>query len=168
MKRLASAAGPFVPAHGRAAANAVFIAAIVWISAVRYQQYPKVPYNVGREQMQIFDRLEPAPKAVFLDQYNLILFYIFHQMWTWKSVEPPQPIPDTDVYRLRRGAEEMVVFRDKTDWNIDPTDPAVFARLAACAHGKAPGDFRIQPAPVSAARALCRCEAGAPHAGERR
>ncbi len=132
MERLASAAGPFVPAHGRAAANAVFIAAIVWISAVRYQQYPKVPYNVGREQMQIFDRLEPAPKAVFLDQYNLILFYIFHQMWTWKSVEPPQPIPDTDVYRLRRGAEEMVVFRDKTDWNIDPTDPAVFARLAAC------------------------------------
>lgn len=132
VERIAGMMSRFVPPYGRTTANFIVIAAIVWISAVQYNGYPKVSKDIGSDEMRIFNRLEPAPKAVFLDQYNLILFYISHHMWKWTSEKPPQPIAGTDVYRLRRGGEEMVVFRDKTDWNIDPTDPAVFARLAQC------------------------------------
>ena len=124
-----------IPSWGRVAVNALLIAAIVWISAVRYREYPKVSQNVGLEQMQVFDRLEPAPQAVYLDQFNLILFYIYHHMWRWTSLDR-QPVGGVDVYELRRGNDRMLVFRDKMDWNIDPTDPAVYNKLAQCARAE--------------------------------
>jgi len=130
IERLGGALARFVPAYGRITANALLILTIVSLSAIWYRQIPKRTEDVIREQAEIFNRLVPGPKAVFLDQYNLILFFVYHHMWTWKSVAPPPPIADTDVYRLQRGADEMLVLRDKTDWNIDATDPAILHRIA--------------------------------------
>lgn len=130
VERLAGPAGRFVPVYPRDVLNGVAIVAIIWMSAVQFERYPKVTTNVGADRMAVFDRIEPAPTAVYLDQYNLIMFFIFHHNWRWKSIEPQPPLDGTDVYRLTRGRDEMLVFRDKNDWNIDPDDPAVFGKLA--------------------------------------
>jgi hypothetical protein len=121
-----------VPVQGRLLLNALAIAAIVWISAVRYEQYPKVGGNVGAGGMAVFDRLEPTPAAVYLDQFNLITFFTFHHDWDWSSLKLPQPIPGIDVYRLHRGSDQMLVFRDKTEWNLEPDDSSVYGKLARC------------------------------------
>ncbi len=140
VERIAGKLAHFVPGYGRAALNALIIGAIVWISAVRFEQYPKVVGNVAADRIALFDSLEPTPTAVFLDQYNLITFFIYHHTWDWSSLKLEQPIPGIDVYRLRRGPEQMLVFRDKTDWNIDPDDSAVYSRLAECLRAE-----KIQP-----------------------
>ena len=118
--------------QGRALLNALVIAAIVWISVVRYHQYPKVGGNVQAAGMEVFDRLEPTPAAVYLDQFNLITFFTFHHDWNWSFLKLQPPIPGIDVYRLRRGREQMLAFRDKTEWNLEPDDTTVYAKLAQC------------------------------------
>ena len=77
-------------------------------------------------------QLERAPAAVYLDQFNLITFFIYHHTWDWSFLKLPQSIPGIDVYRLRRGSDQMLVFRDKTRWNVDPDDPVVYTTLAEC------------------------------------
>jgi hypothetical protein len=129
---MAGKLSPFVPPNGRLLLNGLVLAAIVWVSVVRFEQYPKVAGNVSEDRMQVFDRLEPAPTAVYLDQYNLILFFIYHHTWDWSSLKLQPPIPQVDVYRLRRGKEQMLVFRDHTNWNADPDDSAVYSELAEC------------------------------------
>jgi hypothetical protein len=132
VERIAGKLAGFVPLNGRLLLNGLAIAAIVWVSVVRFEQYPKVAGNVAADRMELFDRLEPAPAAVFLDQYNLILFFIYHHTWDWSSVKLEPPISQVEVYRLRRGEERMLVFRDHTNWNADPDDSAVYSELAEC------------------------------------
>ena len=132
-----------IPAQGRLLLNGVVIAAIVGISAVRYEQYPKVEGNVAADRIQVFNRMEPAPAAVYLDQFSLILFFIYHHTWDWSFVKLRQPIPDVDVYRLRRGAEQMLVFRDLVNWNNDPGDAAVYGKLAECLRAARIGELSV-------------------------
>ncbi len=132
VERIAGKLAGVVPLNGRLLLNGLVMTAIVWVSVVRYEQYPKVSANVAADRMQVFDRLEPTPAAVYLDQYNLILFFIYHHTWEWTSLKLDPPIPQVDVYRLRRGADQMLVFRDHTNWNADPDDSAVYGELAEC------------------------------------
>jgi hypothetical protein len=132
VERIAGKLSGLVPAPGRLLLNSLAIAAIVWVSVARYEQYPRVAGNVAADRIEVFNRMEPAPRAVYLDQFNLILFFIYHHTWDWSSLKLAQPIPQVDVYRLRRGPEQMLVFRDHTNWNADPDDPAVYSELAAC------------------------------------
>ncbi|HEX4277793.1 MAG TPA: hypothetical protein VHZ74_20705, partial [Bryobacteraceae bacterium] len=57
--------------------------------------------------------------------------FIYHDGWRWASVKPPHPIPGIDVYRLTRGSDQMYVFRDTAEWNADPDNATVYAKLAA-------------------------------------
>jgi len=119
-----------VPVRGRWLLNALAIGAIVWVSVVRFEQYPKSAENVLADRIEIFDRLEPTPKAVYLDQFSLITFFIYHHDWEWTFLKPEPSIPDVDIYRIRRGAEQMLVFRDKAQWNVDPDDAGAYDKLA--------------------------------------
>jgi hypothetical protein len=131
VQRVAGPLSGFVPFNGRCLLNGVGIAAIVWVSVVRYEQYPKFTGNVAADRIEVFNQMEPTPAAVYLDQYNLILFFIYHHTWDWSFLKLPRPIPGIDVYQLRRGVEQMLVFRDKA-WNADPDESAVYSELAEC------------------------------------
>lgn len=120
-----------VPAYGRTLLNALAIVAIVWVSVVQFERFPKSLAKVMADDMKAFDRLEPMPEAVYLDQFNLITFFTFHDDWEWSSLDR-QPIPGVDIYRISRGREQILVFRDKTQWNFEPDDFAVYSKLAEC------------------------------------
>jgi 4-amino-4-deoxy-L-arabinose transferase-like glycosyltransferase len=143
MERMAGYLSGLVPRNGRLLVNGLIMAAIVWVSVVRFEQYPKVARNVAADRIAMFDRMEPSPKAVYLDQFNLILFFIYHHTWEWSSLKLPQPIPEVDVYRLRRGAEQMLVFRDHTTWNADPDDSAVYGKMAEGLRAENPGELSV-------------------------
>ncbi|MDQ1469174.1 MAG: Dolichyl-phosphate-mannose-protein mannosyltransferase, partial [Bryobacterales bacterium] len=133
----------FVPVYGRLLLNALVIVAIVWVSVVRFEQYPKVGGNVAADRIAVFDQLEPAPTAVYLDQFNLITFFIYHHTWDWSFLQLRQPIPGVDVYRLQRGPKQMLVFRDKTQWNLEPDDSAVYNKLAECLRAEKIGNLSV-------------------------
>jgi hypothetical protein len=132
-----------VPLYGRWLLNGVLIAAIAWVSVLRFEQYPKVTRDVAADRIAVFDRLEPRPAAVYVDQYNLITFFIYHHTWNWSSARLPRPIPGIDAYQLRRGPERMLVFRDKTQWNFEPDDSAVYGKLAECLRAEKIPDVSI-------------------------
>jgi hypothetical protein len=132
VERVARKMSGLVPAYSRLMLNALVIVAILWVSVVQFERYPKGGAKVLADQMEVFDRLEPAPSAVYLDQFNLITFFTFHDTWDWSSVRLSQPIPGVDLYRVHRGAEQILVFRDKTQWNFEPDDVAVYNKLAEC------------------------------------
>ncbi|HEY3824762.1 MAG TPA: hypothetical protein VGL82_09395 [Bryobacteraceae bacterium] len=121
----------FVPAYGRMLLNGLAIVAIVWVSVFQFEQYPKTLAKVMADDMKAFDRMEPMPEAVYLDQFNLITFFTFHDDWEWSSLSR-QPIPGIHIYRIRRGPEQMLVFRDETQWNFQPDDFDVYSKLAEC------------------------------------
>jgi hypothetical protein len=131
VEHIAAGMSDLVPVRGRLLANTLVIAAIVGFSVAPFYRYPRRSERVLADQMAVFDRLEPAPKAVYLDQFSLIAFFTFHDSWDWSLVKLPQPIPGIDVYRLRRGPDEMLVFREGA-WNVDPDDASVYAKLAEC------------------------------------
>jgi hypothetical protein len=131
------------PVNARRLLNSLVIAAIVLVSVVCYQRYPKQGGKLEDDQIQVFDGLEPKPRAVYLDQFNLITFFMYHDTWTWSFLNLPQPVPEIDVYRLRRGSDQMLVFRDTRLWNNDPDDPTAYTKLAACLRAAKIGDLSV-------------------------
>ena len=121
----------FLPGKARSTLIALAALLIVFVSAQQFERYPKTSENVMSTEMSIFNRVDPSPAGVYLDQYNLITFFAYHHDWNWVSLKP-QPIPGIDIYRISKGAQHMLVFRDKNEWNAKPTDPAFYDKLAQC------------------------------------
>ena len=119
----------------RRAAHALagFLAlAITAVSYWQFDAYPKVTETLMTGQMQRFNGLFPSPGAVYLDQYNLIAFFMHHDDWKWKFAGRVDSVPDVDIYRLSRGTAQMLVFRDKGRWLADSLDPMLDRNLAEC------------------------------------
>jgi len=142
VERMAARIPGVVPVRGRVLVNALILVAIAGFSVAPFERYPRRDGKVLANQMAIFDRLEPAPRAVYLDQYSLIAFFIFHDSWEWSPVKLPRPIPGIEVYRLRQGPNEMLVFRDRV-WNVDPDDAYVYAKLAECVRAEKIEDLSL-------------------------
>lgn len=116
---------------GRMMAVAAAALAVIWVSAVRFEQYPKSSVNVLADRMSAFNKLVPEPASVYLDQWNLITFFIYHHNWRWTSL-PRQPVPGIHIYRVTRGPRQIVVFRDLAEWNIRADNGHLYDRLAEC------------------------------------
>jgi len=127
-----------LPDKGRLAASAGVTLLIAGVSFQQFEQYPKVSENIQEDKIEVFNRLEPEPKAVYLDQFNLITFFIYHHDWQWSFLKQ-QPIPGLDIYRISRGRQQMLVFRDKTAWNVKPDQDTFYYKVAECLRdGKTP------------------------------
>jgi hypothetical protein len=118
-------------------ALAAFLAlAIAAVSYVKFDASPKVTETLLTERMQRFNRLFPAPEAVYVDQYNVIAFFMHHDNWKWKFLGRLTSVADVDIYRVSRGTEQVLVFRDKGRWLADCLDPALYDSLAASLRSK--------------------------------
>jgi hypothetical protein len=128
VERAVAGFAPKVPVPGRALANALMSALIVIMSLRQFSHYPKSGGNVLADRLQRFNQVEPAPAAVYLDQFNLITFFIYHHDWKW-TLEKQQPIDGIDIYRLRKGDQTMLVLRDKQRWNLDPEEADFYGQM---------------------------------------
>ncbi|HTA41678.1 MAG TPA: hypothetical protein VK789_04470 [Bryobacteraceae bacterium] len=120
-----------MPNVSRSVIAAAAAVAIIVVSAVRFEQYPKSSENVLSDQIKVFNKLAPEPAGVYLDQVNLITFFIYHHDWQWTSL-PAQPVPGIDIYRIRQGQREMLIFRDLTEWNVRAESMELYHKLAQC------------------------------------
>jgi hypothetical protein len=111
---------------------AVFAVAILWVSYREFDAFPKVKEALMTDNMQRYNRLVPDPAAVYVDQYNLITFFLHHNDWEWKFVGPANSSAAIDIYRISQGGRHMLVFREKGRWLVDPLDARLYDNLAAC------------------------------------
>ncbi len=126
--RLATA----IPRGAAYALAGVLALAIAAVGYSNFKAYPKVAEKLMTARMRRFDRQFPAPEAVYLDQYNVIAFFLHHDDWKWKFLGRMTTVPGVDIYRVSRGTRQMLVFRDKGRWIANCLDPAFDHSVAEC------------------------------------
>jgi hypothetical protein len=127
LDRLMSAM-PRAAVHGLAAALALAIAAM---SLRALRAFPDVRDPVLKAQMARFDGLFPTPEAVYIDRFNLITFFTFHDDWKWRFLGRVPNAPHVDAYRLTRGGRQMLLFWDREYWLLDFRQPAFYQKVEA-------------------------------------
>jgi hypothetical protein len=135
-----AAAIPRRAAYALAASLALAIGAV---SYSKFASYPKFTGTLMTEQMQRFNLLFPSPAAVYVDQYNVIAFFLHHHDWKWKFVGRVVSVPNVDTYRVSRGNQQMFVFREKGGWLLDGRDRTLYANLAACLRSRGLPDIVV-------------------------
>ena len=126
--RLAAA----IPRGASWALAGVLALAIAAVGYSSFKAYPKVTEKLMTEQTQRFDRQFPAPEAVYLDQYNVVAFFLHHDNWKWKFLGRMTTVPGVDIYRVSRGDRQLLVFRDKGRWLANCLDPAFYQSVEEC------------------------------------
>jgi hypothetical protein len=63
-------------------ATAIVLLAI-GVSSTSFYQFPKVSTQVGTTHANRFREVFPSPSATYVDQYNLIMFFIHYHDWKW-------------------------------------------------------------------------------------
>jgi hypothetical protein len=102
-----------------------------------FAHWPKIKTEVGTAQMIRFRENFPAPVAVYLDEFNLINFFIHYHNWDWRFVERNIAVPTVDIYSVSRGTRSLLLLRDRERWNLDLGDRSVYADLAKCIRSQA-------------------------------
>jgi hypothetical protein len=128
LDRIAAALSPKPAAALLLSVSAVTVAA--WSFA--FAQYPKVPTELGTAQMNRFRRDFPSPAAVYVDQFNVINFFIHYHDWNWHFVGHCQAAPAIDTYRVTRANQSFLLLRDFSRWNLDFGEQALYHDLAKC------------------------------------
>lgn len=119
-----------VPRAATLAIAAVVAMAVTYVGVENYRAWPKDSGMLLSDQIARYNRLFPAPQAIYLDQYNLTTFFIHHDNWKWSFVAPLPGGGSVDVYRLSRDNRSMLLFRDRDLWNLDLRDPQLFSQMA--------------------------------------
>jgi hypothetical protein len=105
------------------------------IAAVSYREFhafPKVREKLMTQQMRTFALDFPSPPAIYVDQFNVIGFFLQHDDWKWRFAGRVPSAPDVDLYGVSRGDRQTLVFRDKDRWVVDFRDARLYPNLAAC------------------------------------
>ena len=121
-------------------ASAVVVSAVAATLAgwsIAFAQWPKIKTELGTAQMIRFHENFPAPVAVYVDEFNLINFFIHYHNWDWRFVGHNSAVPTVDVYRVSRGTQSLLVLRDRWRWNLDLGDRSVYADMAKCIRSQA-------------------------------
>jgi hypothetical protein len=99
--------------------------------SLAFARYPKMQTDLGTAQMNRFRQSFPVPAAVFVDQFNLINFFTHYHDWNWHFMRR-SAVPGVDTYNVRGGNFGMLLFRDKTRWNLDFGEPALYRDFSKC------------------------------------
>jgi hypothetical protein len=129
-----------IPVRARYALAALLFVTVLGVSYSRFEAYPKVKEALMTDQMRRYNNLFPEAAAVYTDQYNFIAFFLHHDDWEWKFVErisSEANVANIDIYRIRRGGRQMLVFDDNGLWVADPLDAGVYYSMAACIRAEA-------------------------------
>lgn len=109
---------------------AVLALGVTYVNVDNYRAWPKVSEMLLTDQMARYNRLFPAAQSIYIDQFNLITFFMHHHNWQWNFVAPLPGSDTVEVYKLSRDNRSLLLFRDRDHWNLDLRDPQLFSQMA--------------------------------------
>ena len=56
---------------------------VTYVNVEDYQAWPKVSEMLLSDRMARYNRLFPAAESIYIDQFNLITFFMHHHNWQW-------------------------------------------------------------------------------------
>jgi hypothetical protein len=119
-----------VPRKATLAIAAVLAIGVTYVSVEDYEAWPKVSQILLTDQMARYNRLFPAPQAIYIDQFNLTTFFMHHDNWQWDFISPLPDSSTVDVYKLSRDNHSMLLFRDRDHWILDLREAQLFDQMA--------------------------------------
>ena len=118
------------PRRWNATLAAAAAVALIVVSVYRFEKFPKLHEELFTGEMNRFNAAIPEARAVYLDQFNLIAFFIFHHQWKWHFDQRLRMDTGVDEYTLTRGRAHLAVLRDRTRWLFDFSDPTFIHDIA--------------------------------------
>jgi hypothetical protein len=121
----------------RPAALVVVAGLIVTSATYQWRHFPKMSQELFTREYSAFRTTMVHPKAVYLDQYSSICYYIHTHSWQWTFDHRLGPNELLDGHRVdefrtqSEQGEKVVVIRDKDTWNFDLMNPETYTTLAA-------------------------------------
>ncbi len=98
-----------------------------WVAAAG--PAPAMPLQ---REMATFRALAPGAPAVYLDQLNLIVFYMHHHEWKWRLRRLVGSPPLFELWTVSKDGRRLHVCRDRRRWLLDPSDAGLYGLLAEC------------------------------------
>jgi hypothetical protein len=119
-----------LPRRVTLAVAAVLTIGVTYVGVDNYRAWPKTTELLLTDQMARYNRLFPAPPSIYIDQFNLITFFMHHHTWNWEFVSSLPATDAVDVYKLSRNNRSILLFRDKDHWTLDLREAQLFDRMA--------------------------------------
>lgn len=99
-----------------------------WLGHLHTTRFNPHPREVGR-----FYQAVPAPEAIYVDQFNLILLFRYHHDWRWSFVRQVRGHGRIEIWRVDDGGSRgFYVCRDRGQWLLDLSEPVTFLRMSRC------------------------------------
>lgn len=118
--------------RARSIVGAMFVVAVAANAARAIDTFPRYSGRLLQVEMDRFRSTFPSPGVVFMDQFNLIAFFMHYDDWDWKFVARAYAHSPVDVYRVTRGAESFWVCRDLNAWVVNLAETNVYRNIAEC------------------------------------
>ncbi len=96
-----------------------------------WSRYPKFKEDLFTREYKTFSENLPHSKALYIDQFSLIGYYIHTHDWQWKFKQHYREPERIDEYRtVNPVGEQRLVVRNLDQWNFDLLRPETYATLA--------------------------------------
>ena len=109
----------------------VIVVMVAGVSAVQVYRFPMVSADIFTDEMNRFRETFPSPGAVYLDDFNQIIFFAHYHDWNWHFVVSNAAVSTTDIYRVSKAPQQFLIVWDRGRWNADLQDSAFYHDLAA-------------------------------------
>ena len=103
---------------------------VIWNQAATLSRHT-FDGTLAQGEMEDFHRIAPAPEAVLVEQFNLVLFFAHYHQWTWHRVWNGPHDAVWQVYEVTRGSDKILLCRGAT-WLYAPAEPGLYSDLKNC------------------------------------
>lgn len=111
---------------------AIVIVAFTLNSIREIRNYPIVEEKLLTTEVKTFQRIHPSPKNIYVDQFNLIAFFIHYDDWQWRYIERYQNDFLIDRYEVKKGDQLLNVCRDKLRFHMDFREASLYHSIGQC------------------------------------
>jgi len=115
-------------------------------------QFRVTPGLMLQAAVDAFRSSLPTTRAVYVDQFSLIPFFMHHHEWQWRLEDPDGPPSQFRVWTLSKDGRELRVCRDRAHWQLDVSDAKLYSNLVECLDATAETDvglFRLKQTSVA-------------------
>lgn len=122
----------YVPAARRSLLTAAL--AVACVPSIAWWAVTLAPTTglMYQRQVNAYRATVADTRAVYLDQFSLIPFFMHHHQWTWHMERGVSTPGRFGVWTVSRGDERFRMCRDRSHWELDLSDAALYGDLMRC------------------------------------
>jgi hypothetical protein len=90
------------------------------------------PGLMHQSYMDAFSAEFPGARAVYVDHFSIVPFFLHHHHWDWWLERPVGSPAQFRVWKVSSGGQEIRVCRNRAAWRLDIIDAGFYSNLGRC------------------------------------